>query len=181
MKFIETILKVIEKAGKKWLFWLILTICCLPLGFIFGYKYFSISGSFFVILMILLIFNFIKYIKNKKQAEYENLCKIYSIFKNLWDDERKLLIELFLNKTAERKRNKFCVEGSYGLRSKEFYELIDYDDINSGEGENAIIHYSYHNKRGCNYYYFTIDEDFRLENYEYFQKLYKQNKEIVNK
>lgn len=181
INFIEAILKVIERAGKNWFFWLNITVCCLPFGVIFGWKYFSISTAFAIMFIITAIIKTVNYKKEKKEIYKAKIDQIYNLFKNLWKDERELLIELFLNKTSERKQNKFYIEGSYGLRSKEFYELIDYDNINSCEGENAIIHYNCYNKEGCNYYRFIIDEDFRLENYGYFQKLYNKNKEIVNK
>lgn len=179
-RFMESVLKIIERAQKNWFFWLVIAICCLPLGFVFGSKYFSISGSFAAILTIVLIMNFSKFIKNKKQDEYEILCDLYSMFKKLWPDERFLLIELFLNKTAERRVNNFYIEGSGGLRSEQFYQLTGYDEVPFGCEKNAKIKFQWRNKENESYYYFIIDEDFRLYYYKYFQKLYKQNKNIVN-
>lgn len=179
-EFIDSILKIIGKAGKQWLFWLIITICCLPLGFIFGYKWFSVSGSFCVVLIILLVFNFIKYIKDSKQTEHETLYKTYSIFKNLWNDERELLIELFLNKTAKRSQIDFPVDGSWGIRSDEFYYLIS-ERTQTSPSDSTIIKTHIEQQNGEWYNCFYLDEDFRLTHYKSFQKLYKQNKEIVNR
>ncbi len=175
-KFIESVLKIIKQAQKNWFFWLAITICCLPLGFIFGNKYFSISCAFAVILIIVLIVNFSKFIKKKRQNTHEILHDLYSVFKKLWPDERKLLIELFLNKAAERKTNDFYIDSC----SKQFNQLTEYDDISFGCEENAKIKFQRRNKENESYYYFIIDEDFRLYYYRYFKKLYKQNKNIVN-
>ena len=176
-KFIESVLKIIEQAQKNWFFWLAIAICCLPLGFIFGSKCFSISVSLFVVLVIVIIIKIINNIRNNRKERNEELKGLYNLFKSLWPDERHLLIELFLNKTAQRKQEDFYIDGSYGLRSSTFYKLIDYSDLNK---DQKIIQRSIEEKNGEYYNCFSLDEDFRLCCYKYFQKLYKQNKNIVN-
>lgn len=176
-KFIESILKIIERAQKNWFFWLAIAICCLPLGFIFGSKYLSISGSFVVVLIIITIIKIINNIRNNRKKYNEELKGLYNLFKSLWSDERCLLIELFLNKTAQRKQKDFYIDGSYGLRSNAFYKLIDCFGLNK---EQKTIQRSIEEKDGEYYNCFSLDEDFRLYYYKYFQKLYEQNKSIVN-
>lgn len=176
-KFIESVLKIIEWAQKNWFFWLAITICCLPLGFIFGSKYFSISGSFVVVLVVVIIIKIINNIRNNRKEHNEKLKGLYNLFKSLWPDERCLLIELFLNKTAQRKQKDFYIDGSYGLRSSTFYKLIDCFDFDK---DQKIIQRSIEEKDGEYYNCFSLDEDFRLDCYKYFQKLYQRNKNIIN-
>lgn len=177
-KFIESILKIIERAQKNLFFWLVIAICCLPLGFIFDSKYFSISGSFVIVLITVIIIKIINNIRNNRKKYNEELKGLYNLFKSLLSDERCLLIELFLSKTAQRKQKDFYINGSYGLRSHTFYELIDCFNLNKGQ---KIIQRSIEERDGEYYNCFSLDEDFRLYYYKYFKKLYKQNKNIVNK
>lgn len=173
----DRIIDYILSTIKTWYTWLILAVVTIPLVIIRGPNYMFISISFLVIMIINIIILVVGKIKDKFYAN--KVCqKNFDIFFNsLWKDEQDLLIELFEKRVVYKETNEFYIEGSYGIRSKTFYNITQLPNEETSFSELKFIKVEYNFKsqnEDLTYnvnYKISIDSKFVEEWKKYLKKI----------
>lgn len=131
---------------KKWYTWLVCTILTVPLVFIRGVVYISIPAACFIIMILNIIIFVIEKIKSSFYNDRVAQENFDIFFNSLWKDEQSLLIELFEKRVVYKETDEFYIMGSYGLRSKTFYNITQLPGEISSFGGSKFIKVEYNTK-----------------------------------